>query len=1181
MDYLRSHSEVSIKDVSYTTTARRMHHNFRKAYNVTSTVGLINEIEADIRKKSSEIHGPAECPPIVFLCTGQGSQYPGMAQDLFESCRMFRRRIVELDAIAVSLQLPSFLEIISTGGQAMSCLSSVQTQLALVALEIALVDLLKSWGIVPDIIMGHSLGEYAALCTAGVLSVYDTIFLVGNRARLMESYCKPYEHSMLSIASDVHSVEKYLSDAGYTTCNIACINSPSATVVSGPMQDLIMLKDKLGHTRSTMLEVPFSFHSSQVDPILEEYHRLIATIQFQAPRIPVISTLTAEKVDSHGTFRAEYLIRQVREPVRFFQAVEECRNHGIYLRNAMWLEIGPNPVCLGMLRSIQSINPERMLSTLGRGQSCWDTITHSLSSLYDANVDIRWSEYFSEQSANLEQLDLPAYAFDLQNYWIPYEGDLELMRSTTPQSATPDVPVLISSCLHRIEEMTDGNGLRAITFVSDLMNTALLQTIDGHRVNGLGLCPSSVYTDMAVSAASYMQRAMKCSSVTEDTSVMYLSISRPLVLPQHSDRYDIKIHCKYLEHKSCFEIIFGAQTNCPEHARCIVRFGGRQQWKDEWQRTRHLLKSRLTHLSGPSKTVSTHRILKDMVYKLFSRVVTYGERYQSLREVFLNSEDYEAAATVQFSPNLQTEKFTISPYWVDGIIHLAGFAINAHPNVPGGLVYISTGWDDLSIAASLSAEKQYTSYIRMQGSEHGLYIGDAYLLDDEEIVAVCAGLRFQELKSDTLHTILQTTAKIAAPPSATTSTTEDDMLSGKWSSIIGPPQALVPSTEFFFKKVRSIIAEEINMECSTISENVRFEELGIDSILRMPIVSKIQEETNIYLSLSAFDDYPTLAALRGHIQDIIGTNTSNGSNDIPLSMSSVITSTLSSKDGNLSPDPRSPLSVISMARKHFESRPILLSGRPVDTAQILFLMPDGGGSPSSYALLPALPHGTVVYGLESPFCHNPLEWNCSFNEVATTYVNAIQKIQPHGPYMLGGWSLGGIHAYKAARQLLQAGEKVQGLLLIDTPNPNFLGHISDPVVELLEATGIVAAAERVSNGKALELERAKDHMYKCVESLQDYKPDSMDPRCRPDSVFAIWAAHGVEQWDDHDESTVEAKDEVRQLQQWMKKRDTSFGPNGWDRLLGEVECRVVEGDHLSILRPPSVSAWVPLKLIFV
>lgn len=191
------------------------------------------------------------------------------------------------------------------------------------------------------------------------------------------------------------------------------------------------------------------------------------------------------------------------------------------------------------------------------------------------------------------------------------------------------------------------------------------------------------------------------------------------------------------------------------------------------------------------------------------------------------------------------------------------------------------------------------------------------------------------------------------------------------------------------------------------------------------------------------------------------------------------------------------------------------------------------------------------------------------------YVKTIRKIQPQGPYMLGGWSLGGLHAYEVARQFLFDGERVRCLLLMDAPSPNFLGHISDPARELLQETGLFAAAGQVVIGKKA-LARVNSHMRKCVESLKHYNPEPMDSRCRPDRVFAIWATRGIfEQLEDKEEVSPSDKDvahhEVRQLQRWMKEQRTSFGPNGWDRLAGDVEYRVTEGDHRSILHEPWVS----------
>lgn len=1194
LEYLCSHPNVEIEDLSYTTTARRMHHSFRRAYSVGTTVQLVNALGDDLNGRL-EAHRVLQSPPIVFLFTGQGSQYPGMAKDLFDTCGVFRKRILELESVAIGLGLPSFLGIISTGDQEASCLSPVQTQVALVSLEIALADLWKTWGIIPDMVIGHSLGEYAALCTAGVLSVYDTIFLVGHRARLMEIHCTPYTHGMLSIESNMFSVENYLKTLNFTTCDIACSNSSSATVVSGPTQDLIALKASLGHTntRSTMLDVPFAFHSSQVDPILAEFRNIADTIQFRQPDIPVMSTLVAKKLDAPGSFGPEYLIRQSREPVRFAQAIEEIIKQTVNSPSIMWLEIGPNPICLGMLRSKPSMAPEKTLPTLRRNQSCWDTLTRALASLYEAHVDIKWSEYYRERTNGLQVLDLPTYAFDLRNYWIPYEGDWALMKSA-PDGTTLTVPRFSSTCLHRIEEASNSDH-RAVTFTLDLTNAALLPCIDGHRVNGLSLCPSSVYTVMALAAASYMLQDMPGSPASTDMSVTHLGINRPLVVPHDCDAYEIKVRCEYSDDESNFAVIFrsGTGQSSQKHARCTVKLGQSAHWQREWHRTRHLVKSRTNDLITSSKTESTHRILKDMVYKLFSRVVTYGERYRSLREVFLDGESYEAAAIVEFSPETQTEKFTMSPYWIDAIMHLGGFSINAHPNTPDEFVYISTGWDDLCMAAELSSETQYTSYVRMHDSGHGLYAGDVYLLDGDEIVAMCAGLRFQEMKSGSLHALLQNAVKTNVPSSgserhvpyssgdqaATVSTRECNAVPGIRQSY--KPQIPVSSVDSVFTKVLAIIAEEIDMDPNDIPENVMFEQLGIDSILRMPIMSKIHEATNIYLSSSAFDDFPTLAALRRHIRDIFGVSNDSRTSNLSSSLSPTIASTPSTQRENTSPELHTPLSEISGRARRIYSRSVLLSGRQISSAPILFLMPDGAGSPSSYAMLPALPDGTAVYGLESPFCHAPSEWNCSFEQVATTYVEAIRKIQPNGPYRLGGWSLGGMYAYEVANQLLHAGEKVQGLLLIDTPNPNFLGHISDPVVELLQDTGLFAAAERVNEGKALQ--RVKDHMCKCVESLKHYVPAPMEHRYRPDHIFAIWAAHGVEQWNETEkagEGTV-GGDEIRQIQRWMKQRHTQFGSNGWDQLLGEVECHVVEGDHLSILRPPWVSASITFQAVYL
>lgn len=890
--------------------------------------------------------------------------------------------------------------------------------------------------------------------------------------------------------------------------------------------------------------------------------------------------------------------------------------------------------------------------------------------LYEAGVDVQWSEYHQEHSVGLKLLDLPTYAFDLQNYWIPYEEDPTLMQSKYPNNKPPHYGIS-ATCFHWIEDIVDDNETCTVTYGTDLRDAALFAIVSGHHVNGFGLCPSSLYTDMALTAALHLHQNIQGLSAPSDMSLMGLEISHPLVVTEQDNTYRIKTHCRYLKIESTFKIRFTSNTSqgLEEHARCQVQFGQGSKWKHEWHRTQHLIASRIEHLNRSSTTGSVHRILRDMVYKMFSRVVAYGERYRNIREVFMDNKRHEAAAIVQCIPDAPSENFTISPYCIDGMIHLAGFVINAHPNTRDELVYISTGWDELCVSAPLSSDISYTSYVHMQYSSRSLLTGDVYLVDGDEIVAICAGLRFQEVKASSLHMLLRSAAK-ASDSSGYVSrlniTQKENLREQRCTNsdfrqqLSGGSQTPLSSTNGTCTDIQSIIALETGMDPSELPDHVRFEELGIDSILRIPIISKIQTETNIPLYPSVFDDYPTLSALRAYIQNAVGSTTaSNSSNEHPSSSMALTsgtpgTSTPATPHGdvfgtlveifnreagidirelvastNFSPigvDPSNRSRIVDTLKsytgfelspsfftehptiisaqqalqtdkqlltselqvplknpdpkKHFYSRSIRLSGSHLPGSPILFLMPDGAGSASSYTDLPALPHGTAIYGLESPFCHEPLQWDCAFEMVAAMYVKTIRKIQPQGPYMLGGWSLGGLHAYEVARQFRLDGEKVRGLLLIDAPSPNFLGHISDPTRELLQETGLFAAAEQVVIGKKA-LARVNSHMRKCVESLKHYNPESMDSRCRPDRVFAIWATRGIfEQLEDKEGVSPSDKDvthhEVRQLQRWMKEQRTSFGPNGWDRLVGDVEYRVTEGDHRSILHGP----WVSFPRLF-
>jgi acyl transferase domain-containing protein len=278
IEWLRANPAARIEDVAYTTTARRMHHPFRFACTAAFTTDVVKKLEADETPSSASM----SAQPVVFVFTGQGSHYAGMGAELYSTSPVFRDTIDMCAALCNKNNFPAFIDIITHAAVDMSTKTTVQIQLAVVALELALTAFWRSTGIEPNMVMGHSLGEYAALHAAGVLSLADTLYLVGSRALMLLERCEANSCSMVSFTVSVSAVRDRLAQRPSSSCSVACINSPSATVVSGTAEDLAQFQaDITTHdvkVRARPLSVPFAFHSFQVDPILADYSSLAAGV---------------------------------------------------------------------------------------------------------------------------------------------------------------------------------------------------------------------------------------------------------------------------------------------------------------------------------------------------------------------------------------------------------------------------------------------------------------------------------------------------------------------------------------------------------------------------------------------------------------------------------------------------------------------------------------------------------------------------------------------------------------------------------------------------------------------------------------------------------------------------------------------------------------------------------------
>lgn len=500
--YLDENPLVSLANLSYTTTARRYHHNHRVAIAASGLAQLKKQLSAALGSVDSFKPIPRTGqPPIAFAFTGQGASYKSSNLELFHNSPYFRSLILHLDTLGQGQGFPSFVPAVDGSHPRDHQHSPVISQLALVCTEIALAKYWGSLGVKPDVVVGHSLGEYAALHVAGVLSASDTIFLVGQRAKLLEQKCKVGSHKMVAVRASVSQVQESAGDKPY---EIACINGPRDTVLSGPVSDmdaLIPILEADG-CKCYSLDVAFAFHSGQTDPVLEEYEVIAnSSVFFQAPHLPVVSPLLSKVIFDDKTVNANYLRRATREPVNFLSALDTTHKIGTVDDETVWIEIGPHPICLNFVKSTLSL-VNTAVPSFRRGEDNWVTMAQSLAALHCAGVQVDWNEFHRPFEQGLRLLDLPTYAWNDKTYWIQYNGDWALTKGNTFYDAEkrlekglcapPHVPKssLSTSTVQQIIEENFNGTTGLVVMQSDLSQAEFRDAAWGHKMNGCGVVTS-------------------------------------------------------------------------------------------------------------------------------------------------------------------------------------------------------------------------------------------------------------------------------------------------------------------------------------------------------------------------------------------------------------------------------------------------------------------------------------------------------------------------------------------------------------------------------------------------------------------------------------------------------------------------------------------------------------------
>lgn len=421
-----------LADVCFSANTGRAH--LRKRLSIVARVsddaGAMLREFADKGTAKSAIVGevkPGDAPRIAFLFTGQGAQFPHMGRGLYEMSPVFRRALETCDEILRSRLAVPLLKVIYPGeGEPTPLDDTSYTQPALFAIEYALAELWKSWGIAPACVMGHSVGEYVAACVAGVFSLEDGLHLIAERARLMGSL--PSGGTMAAVLTDCETVASALATRSGQVA-IAALNGPANTVVSGPESDVDDLIDEFKRrgVKSIKLTVSHAFHSPLMDPILVPFEQFASRITFHPPRIPLVSNLYGGVLEEGAALDAVYWRKHLREAVQFLGGIEAMSTLGY----STFLEIGPQATLSGMGARCLPKDKASWLPSLLKGQDDWSTMLRSVQSLYAAGASIDWKGFDAPYPRT--RVPLPTYPFERQRHWL---DDAALSR-TVKGSADP------------------------------------------------------------------------------------------------------------------------------------------------------------------------------------------------------------------------------------------------------------------------------------------------------------------------------------------------------------------------------------------------------------------------------------------------------------------------------------------------------------------------------------------------------------------------------------------------------------------------------------------------------------------------------------------------------------------------------------------------------------------------
>ncbi|MEI8399417.1 MAG: beta-ketoacyl synthase N-terminal-like domain-containing protein, partial [Alcaligenaceae bacterium] len=725
--------ECNIKDLCYSATLGRPHWPYRLSVICKDKDELIDGLKSYLEgatKPNVQFgHVTAQQPKVAFLFTGQGSQYAGMGAQLYATEIVFKNAIDQCDEIIQSLTQQSLKSIIFQE-HSETIHETGTTQPALFSLAYALCQLWSAWGIKPHTVMGHSVGEYAAACSAGIFSLEEGLRLITKRAKLMQSL--PTGGGMAAIFCSREAIVPFLTKYQQRV-EVAAFNSPKQVLVSGDKSDILSLCSDLSAVNidSRVLTVSHAFHSYLMDDILSEFKQEAERVQYNKPHSSIVLNLSGKEAND-TPLTSQYWVDHIRRPVEFSTGMQTIEEKAI----DVYIEIGPEPILLGLAKQ----NTERAadgLASLRKSVPDQVQMYRALARLYILGAEIQWKSVFANKHAKWSTI--PNYPFQRKKHWQAITPKQNKQKDSSAGATGP-------FALRYTE-----SPLLSWDIVSASLSSQTLPLLSQHQVLGKTIFAAASYVSLLIESAKLFSSTV-AQSVTCLT-IRHLVFELPLVIPELlSKSVQLALEKSSLSVKK-FKLISPHQSepsSYSTHASGVIEI-------EQSAPVSTTIYSRIT-FDKLWVTLSTV-ISKQQIYQqLENSQVKLGPSHQWLNEIRLN--ESVALANLSMPVGIDNhsgmhDDFLLHPGLLDSCFCL--FACLINPD--GAKTLVPFSLESFHLNQGVTGTKFFAiATLRASQQPSAKTIGDIELFDElGELVGQCTGIEGREVSLESLEKLLQDT----------------------------------------------------------------------------------------------------------------------------------------------------------------------------------------------------------------------------------------------------------------------------------------------------------------------------------------------------------------------------------------------------------------------------------------